>query len=719
MTAQPFAEMQRIDAYDKVLGRTRFAADFRFPRMLYAMLVPATIAKGQVVGLDSNAAANIPGVVSVLTASDFPPPPPIEPGGMPPPPPTIEDDISYLGQPVALVVGETLEAAIEGAEAIKPRYSAQEFIPLIDSEGAQQVPSRPTIAGEAEQALAGAAVVVDERYGTPTQHHNPIELFATTAIWADGHLTVYDCTQAATMGKYALAGALRLDPNQVDIKSAYVGGGFGQKGLPKRQTALVARAAMLTGRPVKLVLPRGQTFHLAPYRARTLQHIRLGADGEGRMTGLIYDVAQENTPNGIFAVGNYHVAVPRLYGIDNYSGTGSDIYVDRQAPGNMRGTHSFCACFAVESAVDELAYKLGRDPLELRLANDTKTDSLTGNPLSARYLAQCLEEGARRFGWDRRTHAPGSMRLPDGTLVGWGLACGIFHAEMGASQATLRVGADGTTRLVTGGHEMGQGIRTAIANTILQGLDVNSDKLEIVIGNTSAGPQPLTAGQWGTASVVPVTAKAVAQMNATLQKLAGDQQLSGNVHTRLARLNRPYLELSVSELAPGQNPAALEIMRRGGLAIAGPAYPQFTAMSYIAHFVEIHIEPGTRRIRMPRSVSIADIGRVISPRTALSQMYGGTVWGFSTALREETEIDPRFAGYLNDDLADYVVAVNADIGEIDIGLIDQPDLAANSVGAKGMGELVMVGSAAAIANAVYHATGKRLRKLPIRVEDVL
>ena len=719
MTAQPFAEIERIDAHDKVLGRTRFAADFRFPRMLYAMLVPATIAKGQVVGLDTNPAANVPGVVRVLTSTDFPPPPPMEPGGMPAPPPTIENDISYLGQPVALVLGETLEAAIEGAEAIKPRYSTQDFVPLIDSAGAQQVPSRPTMAGEAEQALAGAAISVDERYETPTQHHNPIELFATTAIWANGHLTVYDCTQAATMGKYAVAGALQLDPNQVEISSAYVGGGFGQKGLPKRQTALVARAAMLTGRPVKLVTPRGQTFHLAPYRARTLQHIRLGADGASRMTGLIYDVVQENTPNGIFGVEDYHVAVPRLYGIDNYLGTGSDIYVDRQAPGNMRGTHSFCACFAVESAVDELAYKLGRDPFELRLANDTKIDLLTGNPLSARYLAQCLIEGAHRFGWDRRTHEPGSMRLPDGTLVGWGLACGIFHAEMGASEATLRVSADGTARLITGGHEMGQGIRTAIANTILQGLDINPNKLEIVIGNSAAGPQPLTAGQWGTASVVPVTAKAVAQMNAAFQELAGDRPLSGNIHTKLARLKRPYLEVSVSELAPGQNPEALEIMRRGGLAIAGPAYPQFTAMSYIAHFVEIHIEPGTRRIRMPRSVSIADIGRVISPRTALSQMYGGTVWGFSTALREKTEIDPRFAGYLNDDLADYVVAVNADVGEIDVGLINHPDPAANSVGAKGMGEIVMVGSAAAIANAIHHATGKRLRKLPIRVDDLL
>ncbi|HUC16140.1 MAG TPA: xanthine dehydrogenase family protein molybdopterin-binding subunit [Acetobacteraceae bacterium] len=719
MTARPFAERERIDAHDKVLGRTRFAADYHLPDMIYAMMVPATIAKGRVVELSTDAATKVAGVIRVLTASDFPPPPPFKGGGAPPPPPTIESSIRYLGQPVALVLGETLEAAIEGAEAITPRYDTQAFKPLINSEGATRVPGKSIAVGETEPALAKTAVLVDERYETPTQHHNPIELFATTAIWSDGHLTVYDCTQAATMGKYALAGALQIDPNKVDVKSAYVGGGFGQKGMPKRQTALAAHAAMLTGRPVKLVAPRGQIFHLAPYRPRSLHHIKLGADSEGRMVGLSYDVVQENTPGGIFAVGAYHEAIPRLYGIGDYSGTGSDIYVDRQAPGPMRGTQTFAACFAMESAVDELAYKLGRDPLELRLVNDTKTDPLTGHPMSARYLAQCLEEGARRFGWTRRTHEPGSMRLPDGTLVGWGLACGIFHASAGASEATLRVGADGTTRLVTGGHELGQGIRTAIADTILQGLDVDADKLEIVLGDTSAGPQPLTAGQWGTASVAPVTAKAVAKMQAAFKELVGGKQLGGNLHIQLARLKRPYIEVSASEMAPGQNPGALEIMRRGGLAVAGPEFPQATAMSYIAHFVELHIEPRTRRIRMPRLVSIADVGRVISPTTAKSQMYGGAVWGFSSALREETAIDPRFAGYLNDDLADYVVAVNADIGDIDVGLLDRPDPVVNSVGAKGMGELVMTGTAAAIANAVFHATAKRQRKLPIRLEDLL
>lgn len=722
MSSPRFAGIDRVDARDKVLGRARFAADHPFPEMLYAMLVPATIAKGRILAIDTSAAVSIPGVVRILAPSDFPEPPAAKPGAPPPPPPALENDIRFLGQPVALVLGETLEAAIQGAEAVKLRYSKQDFRPVIDSAGAQRVPGTSLIFGQAEAALSNAAVVVDARYETPIQHHNPIELFATTAVWADGHLTVHDCTQGASLAKNALVGALRLDPKKVDIKSAQIGGGFGQKGTPKRQTILIAWAAILSGRPVKLVTPRGQVFHLSPHRPRSLNHIRLGADAQGRMTGLIYDVVQERSPAGFFDVGGYHHSIPRLYGIHNYSGTGTEVYIDRQPPGPMRGTHSFPACFALESAVDELAYKLGRDPLELRLLNDTKIDPVTGKPFSSRYLAQCLTEGARRFGWERRSHEPGSMRLPNGTMVGWGVACGVFYCTQAAAEATLRVSADGTTRLMVGAHEMGQGIRTALANTILQALDVNPDKLEILIGETSAGPQPLTVGQRGTASTVPVTAKAAAKMKAAFDELAAGRTLDGNLHVRLARLKRPFLEVTVSELAPGQQPAALDAMRNGGFGPAvgaGPEFPTFTTMSFVAHFAEVHIEPNTRRIRMPRAVSIADIGRVVSPRTALSQLYGGVVWGFSSALREKTEVDPRFAGYLNDDLADYVVAVNADIGDVDVGLIDEPDPEANSVGVKGIGELAMVGSAAAIANAVYHATGRRVRSLPITLSDLL
>ncbi|MBY5789750.1 molybdopterin-dependent oxidoreductase [Rhizobium leguminosarum bv. viciae] len=704
MPSQTFSEIARVDARDKVQGRTKYAADIRLLGMLHAMLVPATIAKGKVTKVDVTAATKIPGVVHVLSIGDFP---------------SLRPQISFRGQPIALVVAETIEAAIEGAEAVSADYEAAPFLPLMTNPGAQRVPAEGFNTGDVDKAFENAGVIVEGTFETPTQHHNPMELFGTVAEWSNGRLTVHEGCQNIEAAKGALVKALGLTPGQVAVKSEHVGGGFGQKSPPKLQSALVAHAARLTGRPVKLVTPRGQLFHIANYRPRSVHNIRLAADAEGRLDAILYDVVQENIPDGGFRSSGYHEDIARLYAIENFRATAGDIHIDRQMPRHTRGTHPFPAGFALESLIDEMAYKLGKDPVQLRLEHEAKNDIIAGQSLSPHFLNDCLREGARRFGWSRRTPEPGSMRLDDGTMVGYGVACGIFGASGSAAETTLRVRADGTTRVISSGHEMGQGIRTAVANTIIQGLDINPDRLEILLGDTTVGPQMMTVGERGTASIIPVTAKAVRALRARFDELAGPNPPAGNLHEQLARLKRPQIEVVVSELAPGQDASALEAFRTGGRAGAGPEYPGFTSMSYIAQFVEIHIQPRTGRIRMPRVVSIADIGRVVSPVTARGQMYGGVVWGFSTALREETDVDPRFAGYLNADLADYLMAVNADIGDVDVGFIDKPDTMVNSVGVKGMGELVMLGTAPAIANAIYHATGKRVRKLPIRIEDVL
>lgn len=720
MSASPFPDRPRIDAFDKVRGTTEYAADVPLPGMLHAMTVPARIAKGTMTALSSEAALRVPGVVRVLTPNDFPPPPePADEDGPPPPPPTLINAIAYRGQPVALVVAETLEAAIEGAEAVRPAYEAAPFASMIDSEGASREPAEDTVAGDAPGAMAGAATTVEAVYVSPTQHHNPIELLATTAVWADGGLTIHECTQGASVTRAAVAGALRLDPTIIDVKSAYLGGGFGQKGTAQRQSALVARAAILTGRPVKLVMPRGQVFHVATYRPNSRHRIQLGADASGKMVAARYEALQEQSRFGVFPVADYHEATSRLYGIENYLGTAADIRLDRQNPGYMRAPHPQPACFAFESAVDELAHELGRDPVDLRLANDTRVDPRTGRPLSSRFLNECLTEGARRFGWSRRRPGTGSMTAPDGSQIGWGVACGSYPSMMTPAIATLRIGANGSTRYAVSGHEMGQGIRTAIAAVLLGGLDIDPGKLEIVIGDTTAAPQHLTAGSWGTAGAIPATAKAVERMRAAVAELLAGRAVAGDLHRQLATVRRPFLQIEVSEVGPGQDASALEALRQGGFAVAGPEYPSFTTMSYIAHFFEVRVEPGTRRIRVPRVVSIADCGRVISPRTAASQVRGGVVWALGAALREGTEIDPRYGGYLNSDLADYVVPVNADIGEVEVGFVDRPDPLANSMGLKGLGEVAMVGASAAIANAIFHATGKRLRELPIRVEHLL
>ena len=717
MTTAPFADRERIDAREKVLGATRYAADFALPGLLYAMMVPATIAKGRIATLSPAPAMAVRGVVRVLTANDFLALPPLEKGSQPGPP-TITTEIAYRGQPVALVVAETLEAAIEGAEAIRPTYAAEAFLPLIDSPGAVRESAKPVQAGDAQHVLANAHTTVDEHYVSPAQHHNPIEMLSTTAEWRGGKLTIYEGSQSSGSIRVAVAKALRLDPATVEVKSAYVGGAFGQKGAVQRQTAIVARAAMLIGRPVKLVLPRGQIFHNATFRPLSRHHVTLGSGTDGRIAAIRYDADQQQSRNGQFPP-SYHESTSKTYGVANYDGTTANVRLDTQDPGYMRAPHPHPAHFALESAIDELAYKLGKDPVAFRLAHENITDPISGHPLSSCFLNDCLAEGARRFGWDRRTMAPGSMTLADGTLVGWGVAGGAYPANMTAAVATLRIGADGSTRIAVTGHEFGQGIRTVIAQLLIRDLGIDPARLEIAIGDTSVAPQHTTAGSWGTASLVPVVEKAAAAMKAQLAELLAGRTPAGDIYRQLASVRRPFLQVEVSNLGPGQEPIALDRLRSGGNAKIGPDYPTFTSFSYIAHFVEVHVEPHTRRVRVPRVVSVADCGRVVSPRTAASQVRGGVIMALGSALREATDVDPRFGGWLNDDLADYVVSVNADIADIDVAFIDRPDPLLNSAGSKGLGEVSMVGAAGAVANAVYHATGRRVRKMPIRIDDLL
>lgn len=704
MVVEAFSDIARIDARDKVIGRTRFGADIMLPDTLHAMLVPATVAKGAVRDIDTTTAARTGGVVLVLSPGDFP---------------TLSSEIAFLGQPIAMVVAETLEAAIEGAEAVEATYETAPFRPLLDSPGASVTPSDGFDTGGVDDAFETAAEVVEGTFETPVQHHNAMELFGTVAYWSGGRLTVHEGCQNSEQARGALAEIFGIPPAAITIRSDYVGGGFGQKSPPKLQTALVAEAARRTGRPVKLVTPRGQIFHISTYRPRSIHTIRLAATAEGRLAAMDYEVVQENWPDGQFRSSGYHEDIARLYAIETLRAVPGDVHIDRNMPRHTRGTHPFPAGFALESAIDEMAYRLGRDPVQLRLEHEATTDIIARQPLAPHFLGDCLREGARRFDWSRRVPEPGSMRLEDGTLVGLGVACGVFGASGSAAETTLRVRANGTTRIVSSGHEMGQGIRSAVANVIVQGLDVDPERMEILMGDTSVGPQMATVGERGTASIVPATIEAVEGVKARLRELVGANPPPGNIHQQLMRLKRPYIEVTASALAPGQDASALEAFRTGNRAGAGSDYDGFTSMSYIAQFVEIHVNPVTRKIRLARAVSIADVGRVVSPRTARSQMHGGVVWGFSTALRERSEIDPRFAGYLNDDLADYVTAVNADIGDVDVGLIDKPDTMVNSAGVKGMGELVMLGTAPAIANAVYHATGRRVRTLPIRIEDLL
>lgn len=719
MSNSPFPDRARIDAHDKVCGRTTYSADLHFPGLLHAMTVPSTIAKGWLTEIDGAAALAVPGVIRVLTPADMPSPGDLTDAGRPLP--MLEAAIAHLGQPIALVVAETIEAAVAGAGQVRATYREAPFTVAFDDPQIRCDDTPAPTLGNADAAFAGAAVTIEATYTTAANHHNPLELLSTTAVWNGGKVTIYEGTQASNVVKASVARSLRVAASAIDVVSRQVGGGFGQRGEVQRHTALVAHAARLVGRPVKFVMPRSQIFHNARFRPNVRHTVKLGATAEGRIVSAHYDTLQQNSRRGGYRADWYHAGPSRIYGIANYKGTSGDLRLDTPDPGQMRAPFEHPAAFAFESAVDELACRLRRDPIELRMLNDTKIDPQNGKWLTSRTLNACMTRGAARFGWSRRSPEPRSMQATDGAALGYGMAAGVYQAAMHPAIATLRVSANGATHYASAGHEMGQGLRTTIAQALLAHLPIDESRLSIVVGDTSAAPQHVTAGSWGTASSVPVAIAAAERMNAAMNEFLDGRVVPGNMHEQLARLRRPYLEVEVAMFAPGQGREHVARLRSGGTTIAGlhGTYPDFTCLSYIAHFVEVCIDRHTRQIRVPRVVSVADCGRVVSPRTARSQLHGGVVWALGAALREKSEVDARYGGWLNADLGEYFVPVNADIGEIEVELLDQPDYDANSAGVKSLGEIAMVGVAAAVTNAIFHATGVRVRHLPVRLEQML
>lgn len=734
MKTGPTPDLARQDAYDKVRGATRYAADDARPGLLHAMLAVAPIGRGRLRSIDAQAARAVSGVRLVLTHVELA-------GAMHPAGflmgggygfqslyPMLDTRIAYRGQPIALVAADTLEAAVEAARLVKAEYDTDTISVTLDAPGAEIIAQadsplpKPAFAdrvvGDAEAALATAAAIVQSSFTGPPQHQNPMELLATLAEWQGDRLIVHDPTQNAEAVRHGVARQLGIAPERVQVLSSALGGGFGQKNSLQSHTGLVAFAAYVLARPVKLVVPRAQIFNNASFRPASRHTVTLGADADGRLIAARHEIDHQTSRHDFFPCA-YADLTARLYGIANFRGYERLVRNDIQTPGYARGPYEHIGATVFETAVDEMAYRLGLDPVALRLANDTTHDALTGLPLSSRHVAACLQRGAQRFGWQARSAAPGSMTLADGTQVGWGVAIGAYKASTAPAIARLRADDRGGVRIQVGGHEMGQGIRTAIAATVAAELRVAPDTIEVHVGETGTVPQHLTAGSWGTATALPAVRQAALNLIAECERRAGDGPPGRSVRELLRAAGLPSLEVEARHRAAGQPEAIFNRVQQGLPAAVGPAYPEYVSLSYTAHFVEVRIEPRTRRIRVPRVVSVADCGRVASPRTAHSQLIGGVVWGIGAALREVSEVDPRYGGFLNNDLAEYVVPVNADIGTIETDFIDEPDPLINPMGVKGLGEVVMIGVAPAILNAIYHATGRRIRHLPVRLEDVL
>jgi xanthine dehydrogenase YagR molybdenum-binding subunit len=719
--------LTRVGAREKVTGAARYGADHTPQGVAYAMPVVATAGKGRVTRLDTAAATEVPGVLLILSHAD-------DLGltsagyimadgyAFQSLQPLLDDHVAYRGQPIALVVADTLVAATHAAGLVRAEYETEPFAVEIDADGAETVLQEEAIplpfladivVGDAEAAFAGSPARVDGTYETGPQHQVPMELIGGVVEWQGDTVVVHEGSQSVGALRGGLARQLGIDPDRVQVISPYVGGAFGQKNALQPHLAPLAVAARRIGRPVKLVLPRAHTFHAASFRPVARHRVRLGADGSGRLLAAIHEVDQQASRHDLLPA-TYTEITSRLYAVPNFRGRQRHVRTDAQTPGYMRAPFEHSAAFAMESAVDELCQATGRDPVEFRLANDAEVDPVTGKPFSSRHLAECLRRGAELFGWSARTPEP--LRDDDGTMIGQGVATGAYPSLTVPTLARLRADIGGRIVAEVGGHEIGQGITTALTCAISDDLGIAPDAVTVVVGDTRVAPHHLTAGAWGTNSTLLAVHAALRELRA---RLGAAPEGRVDLAAAVTASGRDQVEVEAVTQGAGQPPEMIDRMRAGLVAPAGPEYPGHVSFSFVAHFAEVRIEPATRRIRVPRVVSVVDCGRVASPVTAEAQVRGAVVWGIGAALREHSEVDPRYGGFLNTDMAEYVIPVNADIGRIDVAFVDEPDFVLNPMGVKNLGEVALVGVAAAIANAVHHATGRRVRHLPIMIEHVL
>lgn len=733
MTVSPAgSSVPRIEGPLKVSGIATYTSDFNFPGLLYAVPVCATIGSGTIAGLDTSVAGSMPGVQAVYHRANIgriyrsAPDEGLGTHLDERRPPFEDDVIRYYGQYVAAAVADTYEQAIAAANAVKVTYDAKEP----DVRDQLELEGQPNLDGERgdpDAAFDSAPVKIDQTYSTPVETHNPIELHASVAVWDGQDFTLYETTQGVVNHRDVAAEMLGVPKERVRVISRFLGSGFGGKLFPWPHSFIAAAAARDLNRPVKLVVSRDMMFQNVGHRPRTQQRIRLGAGSDGKLVALMHDSLNHTSILDDYQE-NCSEATPYSYSTPNFRATSGLARRNVGTPTSMRGPGAVPGLYALESAMDELAIALGIDPVELRLRNEPNKDEGLDLPFSSRHLVECLAVGAKRFGWSGRDPRVGSMRK-NGLILGWGVAGCSWIAERFAAQVAVDLRDDGSARVATATQDIGTGTYTVLANVVSEKTGIPANKIEVVLGDTNLPPGPISGGSMVTASVIPAVSQAI--------ESAQQRILMAAIETE----GTPFYGLEADALAfsggivhrknegPERGMAFEKILAKAkarstsGLGKAeatfGSEDRKFSQHSFGAQFAEVTWQPEIARLRVSRVVTVIDAGRIINPKPARNQIEGSVVMGVGMALLEATEYDARFGAPINNNLADYMVATNADAPQIEVTFLDYPDRVLNDMGARGVGEIGLAGIAAAITAAVYHATGVRVRNLPVRLEELL
>ena len=728
--------LTRRDGILKVTGKAPYAADHHPPKMLFAVLAVSSIARGRVTSLDVVAAKNHPGVVDVMTPAHKPPLAEDPDAKTNPFMFRMEllqnDSVRYANQPIAVAIAETLEAATEGAALLAPKYetlaprigldAGESFVPPAVGVGNPAVVEH----GEVEAGLYAAAKQIDTTYETPPQYHNPMEPHAITATWDGDRLYIDTPTQALAIAQSRIAGLFGIPPENVHIRSPFLGGGFGCKGLISGPQILGIMAARLVNRPVQLVLRREQMYGPVGHRPPTRQRLRVGADEGGLLTALEHHARTVSSTFDDFfepAANASHT----LYASPAIRTAHEAVRVDSGTPLFMRAPGEASGSIALESAIDEMAWACRIDPLEFRIRNDADVEPISGKPFSSKALRDCYARGAERFGWAKRPLSPRQMRDDAGFLVGWGVGTATFPALMFQATARAVVRADGRAVMETGAHDMGQGAWTVLAQIAADGLGLDLDRVEFRSGSSDLPDAGIAGGSAHTATAGLAIHNAGAAVIAKLADRATRDERSplfgaGNagVIARDGRLFRRDDGTRSESYADILARHGLGEVEASGTGAADPtAQAEYAMHAHGAVFAEVKVDPDLGQIRVTRMVGAFAAGRVINPKLVRSQLLGGMIWGVSFALHEEAVVERRSGRVMNANLAEYHVPVNADVPSMDVLTVEEHDRHVNALGIKGVGEIGVTGSAGAVANAIWHATGVRVRRFPVRIEELV